>query len=238
MHKPYTALQEEAFEANRQLPQLGLVLFTFGNASAVDRAAGCFAIKPSGVAYDKLQASDMVVCDLEGERIHGDLRPSSDTATHAALYRAWDEIGGVVHTHSTYATAWAQSRLDLPILGTTHADHLAVDVPCARVLAKADIETDYERNTGAQIVDCLAERRLDYRATGMILVAGHGPFTWGATVAEAVYRSAVCEELAKLAFLTRTINPQGPTLEAALIHKHFARKHGADAYYGQENNDR
>ncbi len=229
----YRDLREEAYAANVRLPELGLVLFTFGNASAVDRERGVFAIKPSGVAYDELRVEDMVVCDFDGEVVDGELRPSSDTRTHAVLYREWSGIGGVVHTHSTYATAWAQALRDIPIFGTTHADHLTVDVPCARPMSEEYIRGDYERQTGHQIVDCLRERELDYAETHMALVGSHAPFTWGKTAAEAVYHSAVCEELARMAALTLQINADADRLNDALRRKHYERKHGANAYYGQ-----
>lgn len=229
----YKSLKEEAYEANMQLPALGLVLFTFGNASAVSREAGVFAIKPSGVPYATLKAEDMVICDLEGKVVEGKLRPSSDTKTHAVLYKFWEKIGGVVHTHSTYGTAWAQARRDIPIFGTTHADHLITDIPCAPPMKDAYIAGDYEHMTGHQIIDCLNERNLNYEETGMILVGNHAPFTWGATVEKAVYNSAVCEEVAKMAYLTLQINPSAETLKESLKKKHFERKHGKDAYYGQ-----
>ena len=233
MPNPYQSLRREAYEANLQLPELGLVLFTFGNASAVDRDKAVFAIKPSGMPYRELRAEDMVICDFEGRPVDGKLRPSSDTRTHAVLYREWEEIGGVVHTHSTYGTAWAQSLQDIPILGTTHADHLTTDVPCAQPMSDDYINGDYEKMTGHQIIDCFRDRNLDYRTTEMILVGSHAPFTWGKTVAKAVYNSAVCEEVAKMAFLTRQINPGAPSLKPSLIQKHYERKHGKDAYYGQ-----
>jgi L-ribulose-5-phosphate 4-epimerase len=229
----FNALKEEVYAANMRLPELGLVLFTFGNASAVDREAGVLAIKPSGVPYDQLRPEDIVICDLNAEVVEGDKRPSSDTKTHALLYREWPEIGGIVHTHSTYATAWAQSLLDVPIFGTTHADHLIADIPCAPPMADELIEGDYEEMTGQQIVDCLRDRELDYRKTAMLLVGSHAPFTWGKTVADAVYQSAVCEELAKMAYLTLQINAQAQPLKDALKRKHYERKHGPDAYYGQ-----
>ena len=229
----YKNIKEEAYEANMQLPELGLVLFTFGNASAVDREKGVFAIKPSGVPYVDLRVEDMVICDFEGKIVEGNLRPSSDTKTHAVLYKEWNDIGGIVHTHSTYGTAWAQAIEDIPIFGTTHADHLIVDVPCAPPMKDEYIEGDYERMTGYQIIDCLNSRKLDYNDIGMILVGNHAPFTWGSSAAKAVYNSAVCEEIARMAYLTLQINPKANTLKDALKKKHFERKHGKDAYYGQ-----
>lgn len=229
----YKSLKEEAYEANMKLPELGLVLFTFGNASAVDRDKGIFAIKPSGVPYENLKPEDIVICDFDAKIVEGNMRPSSDTKTHAVLYKEWDKVGGIVHTHSTYGTAWAQSLLDIPIFGTTHADHLISDIPCAPPMKDEYIEGDYEHMTGYQIMDCIKERELDYMETGMILVGNHAPFTWGKDVAKAVYNSAVCEEVAKMAYLTLQINPNAKTLKEALKKKHFERKHGADAYYGQ-----
>ncbi len=229
----YKTLKEEAYEANMQLPSLGLVLFTFGNASAVDRYKGVFAIKPSGVPYVDLEPGDMVICDFDSKIVEGKMRPSSDTKTHAVLYKEWSDIGGVVHTHSTYGTAWAQAIKDIPIFGTTHADHLVVDIPCASPMKDEYIQGNYEHMTGYQIIDCLNERDLDYHEIGMILVGSHAPFSWGKTAAEAVYHSAICEEVAKMAFLTQQINPNTPTLKDALKKKHYERKHGKDAYYGQ-----
>lgn len=229
----YEDIKLAAYEANMRLPELGLVLFTFGNASAFDRQAGLFAIKPSGVPYAELRPEDMVIVDLEGTVVEGRLRPSSDTRTHAVLYRHWEHIGGIAHTHSTYATAWSQAQLDIPILGTTHADHLSVDIPCAPEMREAMIEGDYERMTGFQILEVFEEKGLSPQEVEMVLVAGHAPFTWGATVEKAVYNSAVLEEIARMAWLTRQIRPDAPRLGDALIRKHYARKHGKDAYYGQ-----
>ncbi len=231
---PHRIIKEAAYAANMQLPALGLVLFTFGNASAVDRERGVFAIKPSGVPYADLQMEDMVIVDLEGKVVDGRLRPSSDTSTHAVLYKRWPSIGGIVHTHSTYATAWAQAQLDIPIFGTTHADHLTVDVPCAPVMGDELIEGDYEYMTGLQIIEAFEEKGLSPQAVEMALVANHAPFTWGATVEKAVYNSAVLEEIARMAWLTRQIRPDAPRLKEALIRKHYERKHGKNAYYGQE----
>ena len=233
MPSKYHALKEAVYAANMRLPELGLVLFTFGNASAVDRAAGVMAIKPSGVPYDELTPEKIVVLDLENKVVEGDLRPSSDTKTHALLYRHWPNIGGVVHTHSTYATAWAQAQLPIPIMGTTHADYLTVDVPCAPPMDDARIAGDYEEETGHQIVDHFREQGLDPGEVPMILVGSHGPFAWGETVDEAVYHSGILEEVARMAFLSRQINPAAPRLQDSLIRKHWQRKHGKDAYYGQ-----
>lgn len=229
----YQHIKEEAYVANMQLPGLGLVLFTFGNASAVDRNMAAFAIKPSGVPYAELSPDKMVILDYDAKVIEGDLRPSSDTKTHAVLYKEWDKIGGIVHTHSTYATSWAQAIKDVPIFGTTHADHLTVDIPCAPPMLDKYIEGDYEYMTGYQIIDCLKERGLSYEEVEMILVGSHAPFTWGKTAAKAVYNSAVCEECARMAFLTLQVNPKAVRLKETLINKHYQRKHGKDAYYGQ-----
>jgi len=226
-------IREEAYQGNTQLPQLGLVLFTFGNVSAADRNAGVFAIKPSGVAYNELSPDKMVIVDFEGKTVDGKLRPSSDTLTHAVLYKHWSDISGIVHTHSTYATAWAQTQLDIPILGTTHADHLTVDIPCAPPMDDKMIKGNYEYETGLQILNCLRDRKLNYQEVEMILVGNHAPFTWGKTMKKAVYNSAVLESIAEMAFITKQINPDAPRLKDALIKKHYERKHGPDSYYGQ-----
>lgn len=229
----YDRIRQEAYEANMQLPRLGLVLFTFGNVSAADRSQGLFAIKPSGVPYDQLSPASMVIVDFEGKTVEGNLRPSSDTQTHAVLYKNWPEINGIVHTHSVYATAWAQAQRDIPIYGTTHADHNTVDIPCAPPMDDKMIEGDYEYQTGFQIMNCFAERQLDYREVEMILVGNHAPFTWGKTATKAVYNSAVLETVAQMAMHTEQINPNAPRLKEALIKKHWERKHGPGAYYGQ-----
>jgi L-ribulose-5-phosphate 4-epimerase len=229
----YQHIQQEAYEANMQLPKLGLVLFTFGNVSAADRALGVFAIKPSGVPYEELSAEKMVIVDFDGNTVEGTLRPSSDTKTHAVLYKHWDKINGIVHTHSVYATAWAQAQRDIPIFGTTHADHLTVDIPCAPPMSDEMIKGNYEYETGFQIINCFKERQLSYEEVEMILVGNHAPFTWGKTAAKAVYNSAVLETVAQMAMLTEKINPNAPRLKEALIKKHFERKHGPDSYYGQ-----
>ena len=229
----YQDIREAAFEANMQLPKLGLVLFTFGNVSAADRGKGVFAIKPSGVPYSALTAAKMVIVDFEGKTVEGNLRPSSDTLTHAVLYKHWLTIGSIVHTHSTYATAWAQSQRDIPIFGTTHADHNTVDIPCAPPMSDAMISGNYEYETGFQIMNALKEKGLTYEDIEMILVGNHAPFTWGKTPEKAVYNSAVLESIAQMALLTEQINPQAPRLQDSLIKKHFERKHGPDSYYGQ-----
>lgn len=229
----YNHIKEEAFIANMELPKLGLVLFTFGNVSAADRSLGVFAIKPSGVPYEELTPEKMVIVDFEGVTVEGSLRPSSDTKTHAVLYKHWEKIGGIVHTHSTYATAWAQSQLDIPIFGTTHADHNTVDIPCAPPMSDEMIKGNYEYETGFQIMNCFKEKNLDYTEVEMVLVGNHAPFTWGKNAAKAVYNSAVLEQVAHMALLTQQINPSAPRLKDALIKKHFERKHGPDSYYGQ-----
>lgn len=229
----YEHIQQEAYEANMQLPKLGLVLFTFGNVSAVDRQLGVFAIKPSGVPYEALSPAKMVIVDFDAHIVEGTLRPSSDTKTHAVLYKHWEAIGGIAHTHSTYATAWAQAQRDIPIFGTTHADHNTVDIPCAPPMSDDMIKGDYEFETGFQIINCFTERNLDYNEVEMVLVGNHAPFTWGKTAAKAVYNSAVLEQVAQMALLTEQINPAAPRLKEALIRKHYTRKHGPGSYYGQ-----
>ena len=230
----YLDIRESAYKGNMQLPELGLVLFTFGNVSAADRSLGVFAIKPSGVPYEDLSPENMVIVDFDGKTVEGDLRPSSDTQTHAVLYKHWPAIGGIVHTHSTYATAWAQSLRSIPIFGTTHADHNTVDIPCAPPMSDEMIKGNYEYETGFQIMNELKEKGLSYEEIEMILVGNHAPFTWGKTSAKAVYNSAVLEAIAKMALLTEQINPNAPRLKDALIKKHFERKHGPDSYYGQQ----
>jgi L-ribulose-5-phosphate 4-epimerase len=229
----FHALKQECYNANMQLPKLDLVVYTFGNVSAVDREKGVFAIKPSGVPYEELKVEDIVIVDFENNIIEGKMRPSSDTKTHAFLYKHWKNIGGICHTHSTYAVAWAQAQLDIPIFGTTHADHLTVDIPCAPPMSDKLILGDYEHNTGQQILDCFASKGLNPAEVEMILIGNHGPFAWGKDAAKAVYNSKVLEEIARMAYLTLQINPNAARLKDALIKKHFERKHGKDAYYGQ-----
>lgn len=229
----YQHIQEEAYEANMQLPKLGLVLFTFGNVSAADRGLGVFAIKPSGVPYKELSPAKMVIVDFNGEIVKGKLRPSSDTLTHAVLYKQWEKTGGICHTHSTHATAWAQSQRDIPLFGTTHADYNTVDIPCAPPMNDEMIKGNYEYETGFQIINCFKEKGLDYREVEMILVANHAPFTWGSDANKAVHNSAVLEFIAEMAFLTEQVNPNAPRLKESLIKKHYERKHGPDSYYGQ-----
>ncbi len=229
----YEHIQQEAYEANMQLPKLGLVLFTFGNVSAADRSLGIFAIKPSGVPYEDLSPGKMVIVDFDGTTVEGALRPSSDTKTHAVLYQHWEKINGIVHTHSVYATAWAQAQRDIPIYGTTHADHNTVDIPCAPPMSDAMISGNYEYQTGFQIMDCFRERGLSYEEVEMMLAGNHAPFSWGKTAAKAVYNSAVLENIAQMAFLTESIKADAARLKDALIQKHYQRKHGANSYYGQ-----
>jgi L-ribulose-5-phosphate 4-epimerase len=229
----YEHIKEAAYQANMQLPKLGLVMFTFGNVSAADRSEAVFAIKPSGVPYDALSPEKMVIVDFDARIVEGQLRPSSDTKTHAVLYQHWQKIGGIVHTHSTYATAWAQAQRDIPIFGTTHADHNTTDIPCAAPMDDEMIRGDYEYETGFQILNCFKERSLSYEEVEMVLVSNHAPFTWGKTPEKAVYNSGVLESIAEMAFLTQQVNPDAPRLKNALIRKHFERKHGPDSYYGQ-----
>jgi L-ribulose-5-phosphate 4-epimerase len=228
----YRTLKQEAYEANMQLPKLGLVLFTFGNVSAADRSLNVFAIKPSGVPYEDLSPEKMVIVDFDGNKVEGSLRPSSDTLTHAVLYKHWD-VGGIVHTHSTYATAWAQAQRDIPIFGTTHADHNTIDIPCAPPMSDEMIQGDYEYQTGLQIINCFKQKALSYAEVEMVLVGNHAPFTWGKDANKAVYNSAVLESIAQMAYLTQSINADAQRLKEALIKKHFERKHGPQSYYGQ-----
>ena len=227
----FTELKREAYEANLEIPKQGLAIYTFGNVSAFDAARGVFAIKPSGVPYEALTPGAMVIVDLDGEIVEGNGRPSSDTKTHAVLYRAFAGIGGICHSHSMYAVAWAQACREIPVFGTTHADHLTEPIPVTEPMDDAAIERDYEVETGHQIVERL--RGLDPHEVEMIIVACHGPFTWGKTAQKAVYNSRVLEEIAQMAYLTRTINPVAPPIKETLIRKHYLRKHGAGAYYGQ-----
>jgi L-ribulose-5-phosphate 4-epimerase len=228
----FTELKERVWKCNLDLPKYGLVIYTFGNVSAVDREHGVIAIKPSGVSYELLRPEDIVIVDFENNIVEGRLRPSSDTKTHLVLYKHFPDIGGVTHTHATYSTAWAQAKKPIPILGTTHADHLKTDIPCAGPISAERIKQDYETETGYQIIETFSER--PYREIEMVLIPSHGPFTWGATPEKAVYNAVVLEELAKTALLTFIINPDAPALPQALAEKHFFRKHGKDKYYGQD----
>lgn len=229
----YKELKQECYEANMQLPKLDLVVYTFGNVSAVDRSEGVFAIKPSGVPYESLQPGDIVVVDFENKIVEGTMRPSSDTKTHAFLYKNWEDIGGIAHTHATYSVAWAQAQMDIPIFGTTHADHLTNDIPCAPPMRDELIAGDYEHMTGQQILDCFDAKELSHQEVEMVLIGNHGPFSWGKNASKAVYNSRVLEELARMAYLTLQINPAAPRLKDSLIKKHYERKHGKNAYYGQ-----
>jgi L-ribulose-5-phosphate 4-epimerase len=229
----YDEIRKAAYQGNMELPKLGLVSFTFGNVSAADRKRGAFAIKPSGVPYSDLSVEKMVVVDFEGKIIEGELRPSSDSLTHAVLYRHWKTIGGIVHTHSLYATAWAQAQRDIPIYGTTHADYHTVDIPCAAPMQDDMIMGNYEQETGFQIMNCFRERNLNYEEVEMILIGNHAPFTWGQTAAKAVHNAAMLEYIAQLAFMTENLSADVLRMKDSLIKKHFERKHGPDSYYGQ-----
>ncbi len=226
-------LKEEVYLANMELPKRGLVTYTWGNVSGIDREKGLFVIKPSGVDYEKLTPGDMVVMDLQGNRVEGSLNPSSDTKTHMALYNAFPQIGGIVHTHSPYAVAWAQAGMDLPCYGTTHADYFYGSIPCARHLTQQELDEDYELNTGLTIVETFRERGLDPKAVPAVLCFSHGPFTWGKDAAQAVYHSVVLEECAKMAMFTKIIKPDAAPAPQRMQDKHYMRKHGPNAYYGQ-----
>jgi L-ribulose-5-phosphate 4-epimerase len=231
---PFQTLRDEAFEANLEIPRRGLAMYTWGNVSAFDPEKGVFAIKPSGVAYDDLKPADLVVVDLDGKVVDGALRPSSDTKTHQVLYREFPGILGITHTHSTYAVAWAQAKRGVPVFGTTHADHGAETVPCTEFMSPEAVQRDYELETGNLIVQTFRQGSIDPLHMAMVLVAGHGPFTWGDSAAKSVYHAAVLEEVCKMAYLTLTLNPQTPSLPEHIIRKHWERKHGAGAYYGQK----
>lgn len=231
----YKTLREAAYEANMEIQRQRLAIYTFGNVSAIDRAAGVVAIKPSGVPYSVLKPADMVLVDLDNQVLEGNLRPSSDTKTHTLLYRHFDTIGGICHTHSTYAVAWAQAIREIPNLGTTHADHLTTAVPVTDVMSDEMILGNYEHETGNQIIDTFARQNLLPSEVEMVLVACHGPFTWGKDAAKAVYNAAVLEELAKMAYLTMQINPGIAPIKQTLVDKHYFRKHGKQAYYGQND---
>ena len=227
-------LKKEVYEANLLLPKYGLVTFTWGNVSGMDREKGLFVIKPSGVEYDKLTPQDMVVMDLEGNQVEGELRPSSDTPTHVVLYRRFPEVCGIVHTHSAWATSWAQAGRDIPCYGTTHADYFYGEIPCVRGLTKEEIEGEYEKNTGIVIADEFAARKKDPHATPATLVRNHGVFSWGRDAKEAVHNAVVVEEVAKMAARTERLNADVTPAPQELQDKHYFRKHGAGAYYGQK----
>lgn len=224
-------LKEQVFKANIDLVKHGLVLFTWGNVSAIDRAKGIVVIKPSGVSYDTMKASDMVVIDLDGNVMEGSLKPSSDTPTHLALYKAFQNIGGVVHTHSTYATSWAQAGMSIPIIGTTHADYFSADIPCTRSMTEQEVMGGaYELETGTVIIECFQGKNPDQNPG--VLVKNHGPFTWGKDAHDAVHNAVVMEEVARMAQIAVQLNPN-VDMNPHLIQKHFYRKHGPGAYYGQ-----
>lgn len=225
-------LKEDVYNANLELKERELIVYTWGNVSGINRDKNLVVIKPSGVPYQKLTSEKMVVVDLEGEVVEGDLKPSSDTATHLQLYRDFTEIGGVVHTHSPWATIWAQAEKEIPCLGTTHADHFYGSVPCTRILTETEIKNQYELNTGKVIVETFAEQ--NYRYTPGVLVANHGPFTWGDNPKKAVKNSVILEEIAKMAYRTLQLNKSHQGIPVGLLNKHFYRKHGDSAYYGQK----
>jgi L-ribulose-5-phosphate 4-epimerase len=227
------ALKEKVYEANMELARRGLVLYTWGNVSGIDRERGLFVIKPSGVPFAALRPEDMVVMNVSGEKVAGKLKPSSDTKTHLALYHAFAEIGGVAHTHSACATAWAQSGEDLPCFGTTHADYFYGAVPCARGLTRTEIDEAYEANTGKVIAETFAQRKINPAFVPAVLCRNHGPFAWGASAGEAAEHAAVLEEAAKMALFTKQINPDAAPAPQNILEKHFLRKHGRNAYYGQ-----
>ncbi len=258
MKSAYKELKEEALLANKEIPARGLAMYTWGNVSAFDAARGVFAIKPSGVEYDKLQIDDMVVLDLDGKCVEGTLRPSSDTPTHLVLYRAFalegeskGKVGGITHTHSTFATAWAQAQRSIPIFGTTHADHSPNGVLCAPVLSAEAVAGDYEAETGKAIVEAFKNPPKDFakccslplkkrgewmlvpHENPFVLVTGHGPFAWGENAHKSVYNAAVLEEVAKMAFISLSVNPHTNPLASYVVDKHYQRKHGKNAYYGQ-----
>ncbi|GAB1762163.1 MULTISPECIES: L-ribulose-5-phosphate 4-epimerase [Priestia] len=228
-------LKEEVFQANLDLPKHGLVKYTWGNVSAVDRDSGLFVIKPSGVTYEKMTAQDMVVVDLDGRVVEGELNPSSDTLTHAVLYKHYPEIGGIAHTHSTWATIWAQAGLDVQAMGTTHADTFYGSVPCARFLTEKEVNDGYEVETGKVIIETFEKRGLDVLAVPGILLQGHGPFTWGKDAKTAVMNSVVLDEVSKMNFFTQKLNGLAEELPQRILDKHYLRKHGQNAYYGQGN---
>ena len=229
-------LRKQVYEANMELPRRGLVTYTWGNVSGIDREKGLVVIKPSGVEYDELTPENLVVLDLDGDRVEGELNPSSDTKTHLELYKAFPTLGGIVHTHSPYAVAWAQAGQDIPCYGTTHADYFYGAVLCARHLTKEELDEDYEKNTGKIILETFTDRGIDPVAVPGVICHSHGPFTWGRDAAQAVYHAVVLEEVAKMALLTRQVDPSAAPAPQYLQDKHYLRKHGPNAYYGQGQN--
>ncbi|MCL1909016.1 MAG: L-ribulose-5-phosphate 4-epimerase AraD [Holophagaceae bacterium] len=229
----YKSLREEAFEANLEIKRRSLAIYTWGNASAFDPDRGIFAIKPSGVEYDELKPELMVIVDIDGKIVEGKLNPSSDTKTHQVLFREFKGIRGVTHTHSPYAVAWAQAGRPVPIFGTTHADHCAREIPCTKFMSPEAVKNDYELETGNLIVETFRKNGLDSAQINMALVAGHGPFTWGTSAAKSVYHGAILEEICKMALFTITIEPKAMPLPEHITKKHWERKHGPSAYYGQ-----
>ena len=239
---PYSSLKEEAWKANKEIPLRKLALYTWGNVSAFDKDKGVFAIKPSGVPYDELKIEDMVVIDLDGRIVEGTKNPSSDTPTHLELYKCFKGIGGITHTHSTYATSWAQASKSIPLFGTTHADHCANTIVCTPFISKDAVERDYEKETGILIINTflhpsllgLQHEPLNPEENPMVLVAGHGPFTWGENAEKSVYNSAVLEEIAKMTFISLSLNPCLTPLQKNIVQKHYNRKHGKNAYSAQQ----
>lgn len=227
-------LKEEVYKANLELPKRGLVLFTWGNVSGIDREKGLIVIKPSGVEYENMKVEDMVVVDLEGKVVEGELNPSSDTPTHIELYKKFPNIGGVVHTHSTHATIWAQSGRDIKAYGTTHGDYFYGPIPCTRKMTPEEIGGEYEKDTGTVIIETFEKRGIDPDSVPAVLVNSHGPFTWGKNPHDAVHNSVVLEELARMAMYTEQLNKDIQPMQQELLDKHFLRKHGANAYYGQK----
>lgn len=227
-------LKQKVYEANVELPRRGLVTYTWGNVSGIDREAGLFVIKPSGVEYEDLRPEDLIVMDLDGNKVEGSMNPSSDTKTHLVLYRSFPEIGGIVHTHSPYAVGWAQAGKDIPAFGTTHADYFYGPIPCARHLTQEELDEDYELNTGKIIVETFRERGIEPVSVPGVICRSHGPFTWGKDAAQAVYHAAVLEEVAKMALFTRMVDPMAEAAPQRYLDKHYMRKHGPNAYYGQK----
>jgi L-ribulose-5-phosphate 4-epimerase len=230
----YKSLKEEAYEANIEIPRRNLAIYTWGNVSAFDPDKAVFAIKPSGVDYERLSPDSMVIVDLDGKAVDSKFNPSSDTETHRVLYRDFSGIRGITHTHSVYAVAWAQACLPVPVFGTTHADHGAEEIPCTPIMSKEAVQNNYERETGNLIVETFRAGNINPAEMCMVLVAGHGPFAWGKTAAQSVYHAAVLEEVCRMAHLTLALNPKAESLPEHIIRKHWERKHGKNAYYGQK----